>query len=133
MTSVGQKYRVRFFFDYGAGGCLWADNGLARQEFGFGPIDESIADSGKISADTLELIEEIDVRHSDYYNKDYPPDPSLWRQSECEEFNRKVDTLLNSLRQQLTTDFEIIDKQIRYSEDVDLTEYLKDKKNFRRQ
>ena len=132
MTSVGQKYRVRFYFDYGAGGCLWADNDLTRQDFGLGPIDEAITSKGKIFASTLLLIEELDVRHSDYYNKDYPLDPSLWRQSDCDEFNKKVNTLLNSLRQQLSTEFEIIDKQIRYSEDEDLEEYLKDKRNFKR-
>ena len=97
-----------------------------------GPIDEAITSKGKIFASTLLLIEELDVRHSDYYNKNYPLDPSLWRQSDCDEFNKKVNTLLNSLRQQLSTEFEIIDKQIRYSEDEDLEEYLKDKRNFKR-
>jgi len=133
MTISGQKYRLRFFFDYGAGGCLWADNDLAKQDFGMGTIDKTIADkTGKISSDTLKYIEELDERHSDYYNKDYPPDPSLWRQSDCEDFNQKIDTLLYSLREQLQSDFEIIDKQERYSEDKDLEEYLRDTRNFKR-
>lgn len=133
MTTDRQKYKLRFFFDYGAGGCLWADNDLARQDFGSGPIDEIIAEkTGKLSADTLKLIEELDDRHADYCNKDYPPGPSLWRQSECDDFNHQVDTLLNSLKQQLLADFEIIDKQTRYSEDKDLQEYLKDTKGFKR-
>jgi hypothetical protein len=133
MTTGGQKYRLRFFFDYGAGGCLWADNDLAKQDFGIGPIDKIIADkTGKLSPETLKLIEELDDRHADYYNKDYPLDPSLWRQSECDDFNQQVDTLVNSLKGQLSPDFEIIDKQIRYSEDKDLEEYLKDTKSFRR-
>jgi hypothetical protein len=110
MTTGRQKYKLRFFFDYGAGGCLWAENDVTRQDFGFGPIDETIAErTGKISADTLELIEQLDDRHADYLNKDYPPDPSLWRQSDCDDFNQKVDTLLTSLRQQLQSDFEIIE------------------------
>ena len=134
MTTGRQKYRIRFFFDYGAGGCLWADNELAKQDFGIGPIDKAIADkTGKLSDEILKLIEELDDRHADYYNKDYPPDPSLWRQSECDGFNQQVDTLLNSLKRQLSPDFEIIDKQTRYSEDEDLEEYLKDTKGFRRQ
>lgn len=134
MTTGRQKYRIRFFFDYGAGGCLWADNELAKQDFGIGPIDKAIADkTGKLSDEILKLIEELDDRHADYYNKDYPPDPSLWRQSECDDFNQQVDTLLNSLKRQLSPDFEIIDKQTRYSEDEDLEEYLKDTKGFRRQ
>lgn len=134
MTTGRQKYRIRFLFDYGAGGCLWADNELAKQDFGIGPIDKAIADkTGKLSDEILKLIEELDDRHADYYNKDYPPDPSLWRQSECDGFNQQVDTLLNSLKRQLSPDFEIIDKQTRYSEDEDLEEYLKDTKGFRRQ
>lgn len=128
-----QQYRLRFFFDYGAGGCLWADNELAKQDFGIGPVDKTIAvKTGKLLAETLKMIEELDDRHADYYNKDYPSDPSLWIQSECDAFNQQVDTLLNSLKKQLSPDFEIIDKQTRYSEDKDLAEYLKDIKNFKR-
>ena len=133
MATVEQKYRLRFFFDYGAGGCLWADNDLARQDFGVGPIDKVITErTGQISTETLKKIEELDDRHANYYNKDYPPDPSLWRQNECDNFNQQIDLLLNSLKQQLSSNFEIVDKQTRYSEDKDLEEYLKDTKNFRR-
>jgi hypothetical protein len=127
------KYKVRFFFDYGAGGCLWADNELATKHFGFGPLDETIAEkTGKISANILKKIAELDTLHATYYNQNYPPDPSLWRQSDCDKFNDLVDSLLSSLMQELLPDFEIVDKQIRYSEDDDLDEYLKDIKNFRR-
>src|SRR4030095_16437764 len=109
--------RLRFFFDYGAGGCLWADNALAQEVFGFGPIDKVIAEkTGKISTDILKLIDELDNYHSTYYNSDYPSDPSLWRQKECDDFNRQLDTLLSSLRQQLQNDFEILDKQEKYTE-----------------
>ena len=134
MTPPGQKYKLRFFFDYGAGGCLWADNDLARQDFGFGPIDKTIADkTGKLSAEILIQIDDLDNRHSGYYNKDYPPDPSLWRQNECDDFNQRVDTLRSRLRQQLNDDFEIVDLQKRYSEDKELEEYLRNPKNFKRQ
>src|SRR5687768_5273729 len=106
MSTKEKKYRLRFFFDYGAGGCLWADNELTREVFGFGPVDKAIADKiGKISVETLKSIEKLDDRHADYYNKDYPVDPSLWQQSECDDFNQKVDTLLSSLRQHLQDDF----------------------------
>ena len=133
MMTIEQKYKLRFFFDYGAGGCLWADNDLARRDFGFGPIDKTIAEkTGQITTETLKQIEKLDDLHSNYLNKDYPVDPSLWRKNECDDFNQQIDILVNSLKQQLSSDFEIIDKQTRYSEDKDLAEYLRDRKSFRR-
>ncbi len=130
---VRQKYQLRFFFDYGAGGCLWAGDNLTMEAFGLGPIDEEIANkTGKLSAELLREIEKLDERHADYLNKDYPPDPSLWRQSDCNDFNEKVDSLLSNLTQQLSTDFEIEDRQIRYSEDEDLERYLLDPKQLKR-
>lgn len=131
--SIVQKYKVRFFFDYGAGGCLWADNELTFTEFGVGPIDEDIATkTQKLSFETLELIRFLDKKHSKYLNEDYPPHPSLWRQSECDNFNKSISTLLDRLRKEIGNDFEIIDKQPRYSEDADLEAYLKDPKQFKR-
>ncbi len=133
MVTSGQRYKLRFFFDYGAGGCLWADNELAKQDFGFGPIDKTIAQkTGKIVAETLSQIEILDRRHADYLNKDYQLDPSLWRQNECDDFNQSVDKLISLLKMQLKDEFEIIDKQDRYSEDPELDKYLKDTKNFKR-
>lgn len=133
MTNTSKKYKLRFFFDYGAGGCLWAGNDVTRDDFGSGPVDETIAKhTGKISTETLKEIEELDKLHEDFYNKDYPLDPSLWRQSKCDEFNHRVDKLINDLKQQLSPDFDIEDEQTRYSEDEDLDEYLKYPRNFKR-
>ena len=132
-TTTPPKYRLRFFFDYGAGGCLWADNEATYAAFGYGPLDDIIADKTcQLSAETLDLARQLDMRHADYYNKDYPPDPSLWRQDECDQFNLQVDELIIRLRRELSADFEIIDRQERYQEDEHLDEYLKDPKNFRR-
>lgn len=133
MTDNLKNYRLRFFFEYGAGGCLWADNDVTQQVFGFGPIDKVIAKkTGKLSTDTLKLIDELDNLHSTYLNEDYPLHPSLWRRNDCDNFNQKVDTLIISLREQLGNDFEILDKQERYSEDKDLDRYLNDTKNVKR-
>ena len=133
MEEYLKKYKLRFFFDYGAGGCLWSDNDLAYQDFGFGPIDKTIAEkTGKISEFTLMQIKELDELHSNYLNKDYPPDPSLWRQIDCDSFNEGADKLLQSLRHQLKPNFYIENRQIRYSEDEDLDRYLKDPKQFKR-
>ncbi|HEV2461879.1 MAG TPA: hypothetical protein VGS80_26275, partial [Ktedonobacterales bacterium] len=38
-TQVASRpYRIRFFFDYGSGICLWAGNALTRERFGY-PIE----------------------------------------------------------------------------------------------
>ena len=131
--SIVQKYKVRFFFEYGAGGCLWADNELTFTEFGVGPIDKDIATKTQtLSPETLGLIRTLDEEHSKYLNEDYPLYPSLWRQSECDNFNQSISTLLERLRNEMGDDFEIIDKQPRYSEDPDLDAYLKNFSQFRR-
>jgi len=36
------KYKLKYFFEYGAGGCLWGDNDLTYKDFGVGPLDEMI-------------------------------------------------------------------------------------------
>ena len=37
-------YRLRFFFDYNCGGCLWCDNEAAYQKYGVGTLDAAIFD-----------------------------------------------------------------------------------------
>jgi len=126
------KYQLRFFFDYGAGGCLWATDELTRITFGLGPIDYCIAQkTNQISVDLLTKIDDPDRRHSTYLNKGYPLDPSPWSQHECDEFNKAIDELIFDLESQLH-DFEIIDQQERYIEDTDLRRYLQDPTNFKR-
>ncbi|MCZ4351984.1 hypothetical protein O4H61_05600 [Roseovarius aestuarii] len=127
-------FTLKFFFDYGAGGCLWAGDDYTRDQLGFGPLDTSTFDlQGKVrrkptlslSSATHAIIEELDFQHSGYLNPKYPPDPSLWTQALCDDFNEGVERLLSLLKSELGTDFRIVDKQYRYVEDAELTEYLK--------
>jgi hypothetical protein len=132
-TGNNVKYILRFFFEYGAGGCLWSHNEAAYNDFGYGPIDQRILDeTGKLSPPTLQLIEALDNRSADYLNKDYPPDPSLWRQADCDVFNAQVDGLIENLVLELGEEFQIKDEQTRYVEDPDLDEYLKEPQKFKR-
>lgn len=114
MTS-GQKYRVRFFFDYSAGGCLWAANEKTFKDFGCGPIDKLIAEkTKKISMQTLKQIDNLDAEFSQSINSADPSGPSLWGQKENKAWSKKVDALLHVLKNELADDFEIIDEQIRF-------------------
>lgn len=114
------KSILRFFFDYGAGGCLWAGDNETREEFGPGPVDEKLF----VSKPACDLRVQLDFEHSGYLNPLYPPDPSLWTQTLCDRFNAGVDTLLGLLRHELGASYDIVDEQQRYCEDPRLGEYL---------
>lgn len=127
------KGLLRFFFDYGAGGCLWAGDEATLAHLDVGPVDASTFDvEGRVSRRSpLELSEvaqtlrdRLDFQHSRYLNPIYPPDPSLWSQTLCDQFNDDVDRLLAILRVELGNQYEIRDEQIRYMEDPELGEYL---------
>lgn len=124
---------LRFFFGYGAGGCLWAGNDETRIKLGDGPVDAAdYAPTGQVSrkpklilsVSIHQLRDQIDFQHSGYLNPLYPPDPSLWTQGLCDRFNASVEALLALLHQELGEDYDIIDQQRRYVEDPELSEYL---------
>lgn len=125
---------LRFFFDYGAGGCLWNGDKSADELFGYGPLDCFDFDlegnlvklpSILLSQTTRLLVKELSDIHYHYLNPEYPPDPSLWRQSLCDEFNQRIDELLERVTNEIGDKFEIIDRQTRFVEDENLDDYLK--------
>lgn len=127
------KGALRFFFDYGAGGCLWAGDDATREKLGVGPIDTDRHDLKErlirpapvaVSAAARILRDRLDAEHVSYLNPVYPPDPSLWTQARCDRFNAGVEDLLSSLRAELAMDYGIVDEQERYREDPALAAYL---------
>ncbi|MDO5706981.1 MAG: hypothetical protein Q4G49_18170 [Paracoccus sp. (in: a-proteobacteria)] len=110
---------LRFFFDYGAG-CLWAGDAKTRDLLDVGPVDRKLP----LSVPVREQTDRILSAHACYLNPLYPPDPSLWSQSLCDRFNADVDSLILNLRQEIGEDYDILDQQERYAEDVRLTAYL---------
>jgi hypothetical protein len=121
------KYRLRYFFDYG-GPCLWAANDTARDRFDYS-ID--LAEL-PLSPETIQTAKEIGAWFDQSLNWDYPPDPGPWRQDECDRFNRATADLLNRIRQELGSEFEVVNEQNLLAEDPDLDAYLADPKDFRR-
>ena len=124
---------LRFFFDYGAGGCLWAGDDATRHSLGLGPVDAACYNlqgqisryqSLPLSEATGALITELDFEHSGYLNPIYPPDPSLWAQDLCDLFNAKIEHLLLLLRAELGEKYDILDQQIRHVQDQELEKYL---------
>jgi hypothetical protein len=100
------KYRLRYFFDPGAGICLWTANEDAERRFGYA-----------VDASKLPLLENTwrRVLHLCHWydtsiDWNHPPDPSPWDAIECKRFNDEAQKLLAELRGQLGPDFELVDE-----------------------
>jgi hypothetical protein len=131
LQATGMKharYKLRFFFDYGAGVCLWSANDAARAEFDY-PIDHSKL---SLSPATIATIDKLLAWHDTPLNWDYPPDPGPWRQEECDRFNAAVAALYASIVAELGEAFEVVDEHWEVMEDPDLDEYLRHPRGFRR-
>jgi hypothetical protein len=119
-------YEFRYFFEYGAGP-LWACNDAAQRDFGISYILPELL---PLSEETQRRTTELALWFDQSLNNDYPPDPSLWRQDECDRFNDASDKLLANIRAELGGDFLVIDEQSHLSEDPRLDGYLDNPKAF---
>lgn len=100
-----KTYKLRFFFDPGSGICLWSENDLARDTFGY-PVDlESLELAVSVKRQAEELIERFDTS----IDWSYPPAPSPWSEVERERFQVEAAGLLHALQECLGDGFEIRD------------------------
>ena len=120
-------YRLRYFFDYGCG-CLWSANDAANAQYGYHVEPSDLP----LSSETVLEANRIGTWFDQSLNWGYPPDPGPWRREECDRFNRSTVELLAKIRQELGSEFEIVDEQVVMVEDPDLDEYLADPKGFHR-
>jgi len=113
-------YRLRFFFDYGCGGCLWSDNEAAYHKFDVGTLDSEIYDlDGKISQEakiklpesTRQRVIELDKLYSESLNWEDPAGDSKWDKSQWDNFHIRTRELHKEISNILGDDFEIIYKQ----------------------
>jgi hypothetical protein len=127
------KGSLRFYFDFGSGGCLWAGDEATRSKFGVGPLDATVYDlQGNVvepprislPSKVHSLISRLDQEYAGYLNPLYQLDPSLWTQAKCDRFNDDVDQLMVLLQVELETEFVIVDQQKRHAEDPALGEFL---------
>lgn len=100
------EYRLRFFFDPGAGVCLWADSDATRKQFDY-PVD---ARNLPLPEDTRRRVSSACAWFDTGIDWDYPPGASPWDQEERERFNVAAQELLTLLREQLGSEFEIVDE-----------------------
>ena len=107
------KYSARYFFDPGAGICLWADNDKTRAEFGY-PINH---DELPLTASTMALLDQV-IRWFDLslnWSSPSEPLPEPWTPQEKKHFDDTAGRLLALLRQELGAEWEISDEARRFS------------------
>lgn len=100
------KYRLRYFFDPGAGVCLWAANDAARERFDY-PVD---ARDLPLPENTWWKVWYVCAWFDTSIDWDYPPNPSPWNREERERFNAEAQKLLTLVREQLGPEFEVVDE-----------------------
>ncbi len=100
------RYRLRFFFDPGAGICFWAANDAACECFDY-PID---ARNLPLAENTWRRIYFLTSWYDTSIDWNYPPNPSPWDNDERERFNREAQKLLVVVREELGSDFEVVDE-----------------------
>ncbi len=100
-----ENYKLRYFFDPGSGICLWSENDLARDRFGY-PVE---LDSLELTSSVKAQAEELIVWFDTSIDWNYPPAPSPWSDMERERFQVAAASLLSSLQECLGAGFEIRD------------------------
>jgi hypothetical protein len=118
--NVNPTYRLRFFFDYGCGGCLWCDNEAAYKKYDVGTLDAEIFDLKgnilqeariKLPAQLKQKVEELDKLYSESLDWNDPGGESPWGQEQWDHFHEQARELYEKISQELGDDFEIIYKQ----------------------
>lgn len=113
-------YRLRFFFDYGCGGCLWPGNAAAYDKFDVGTLDTEVYDlNGKISREariklpdsTRKKVLALDKLYSESLNWEDPAGDAIWSKSAWENFHSQARELHKEISSILGDDFEIIYEQ----------------------
>lgn len=105
-TPEIEKYKLRFFFEYQVGTCLWSANELARQKFGY-PVELSELELPKKMRDK---IKEINDRFETCINWDQPNGPAIWTENQRLSFNQAAKDLFLKIQNELGQKFEIIDE-----------------------
>ncbi|MFS2002023.1 hypothetical protein ACEN9F_00225 [Duganella sp. CT11-25] len=100
-----ETFKLRYFFDPGSGICLWSENELAIDKFGYAVELDSLEISSALKSQAEELI----VRFDTSIGWNYPSDPSPWSDKERQRFETDSASLLQSLQECLGDVFEIWD------------------------
>jgi len=122
-------YKLNFWFEWLADTCFQAADVVTSEKFGIGMI---APERLPLKQETITQVKLLSQWHDTSLNWDYPPNPGLWRQEECNRFNAAAKQLFDTITVELGETFEIAYSQIDLVEDPELDKYLNDPQNFKR-
>ena len=96
--------RLRFFFDAGAGTCLWAASDAARERYGYA-VD---AVALPIAAELAERLAAITAEYDSSIDWQDPGSPGPWSEVQRVDFEVRSRDLLSELRAALGASYEIV-------------------------
>ena len=99
------RYCLRYFFDPGAGTCLWADDDETEARYGLA-VDVHML---PVRPNTRVMCDYATAWFDTHLDWDDPGGPSLWSDDEWARFRATAVRLLQALRDDLEPDFEIVD------------------------
>jgi len=100
-------YRLRFFFDLGAGVCFWSNNDDAYERFGDYPVFlEDLPLTTQTRAAGNALIERFDTS----LDWEYPPNPSPWTQEEKRSFHHKALAWFDLVGEELGNEYDLVNR-----------------------
>lgn len=104
---VSATYRFRFFFDAGAGTCLWSGNDATRSRFGYAVNAREL----EIPAELARRVAALTVDYDASINWDYPPAAGPWNAERRAVFENEAGQTIALLRDALGSDYELIDER----------------------
>lgn len=114
------KYKLRFFFDYNCGGCLWCDNDAAYEKFGIGVLDSEIYDLDgnilqeakiKLPSSIRQQVLKLNKLYTESINWNNPGGQSLWDKNQWEIFHEQTKYLHKQIQLTLGGNFEVVYSQ----------------------
>jgi len=98
--------KFRYFFDPGAGVCLWAADPEARERYGYGIDFKELPLNSDTRMDGARLLAWFD-RSIDWSN---PRGETVWGEEEQQQFRAESQRFLVTLKSELGSNVEIIDE-----------------------
>lgn len=95
---------LRFFFDFGAGTCLWSGNDHTRQQFGY-PVDPAKL---PLPSTIVRRVHFLCAWYDTFLDWENAPDASRWWPREEAAFTLATQELLVLLREHLGPDYEVV-------------------------